>query len=65
MATHSGPMHEPGSEAPSSTGATAVALRPVAHWVRMREGDRNRLVMIWEVPDPVPAAARTVSVARV
>ncbi len=42
----------------------SAPMRPVAHWVRMRDGDRNRLVMVWEVPDPVPAAV-TEDAARI
>jgi hypothetical protein len=33
----------------------ASPLRPVAHWVVMPTGlGRNRLEMVWEVPDPMP-----------
>jgi hypothetical protein len=46
----------------SATGTSsewsASGLRPVAHWVLMpTPGGRNRLSMVWEVPDPMPSGA--------
>jgi hypothetical protein len=35
----------------------ARPLRPVAHWVLMpATGGRQRLEMVWQVPDPIPPA---------
>jgi hypothetical protein len=35
----------------------ARPLRPVAHWVLMPvAGGRQRLEMVWQVPDPIPPA---------
>jgi hypothetical protein len=48
------------SERPIDAGSewSARPLRPVAHWVLMpMSGGRNRLEMVWEVPDPMPLDA--------
>ena len=48
------------SERPFDAGSewSARPLRPVAHWVQMPvPGGRNRLEMVWEVPDPMPSDA--------
>lgn len=37
----------------------APALRPVAHWVKLPDGQGGlKLSMIWEVPNPLPSSAR-------
>jgi hypothetical protein len=36
----------------------ATAPRAVAHWVQMPGADgRNRLTMVWAVPEPLPSRA--------
>jgi len=38
------------------SGRSVESLRPVAHWVQMPgEDGRNRLTMVWTVPDPLPS----------
>ena len=43
-------------DAPSGAEWSASPLRPIAHWVLMPgdRGERHRLTMVWEVPDPLP-----------
>lgn len=43
----------------------ARSLRPRAHWVSMPDGQgRNRLTMVWAVPDPLPTGASAPAAVR-